>query len=68
MNNCILLKKTAEILFKRNKKNVIQFNIEKTELIHFHLKRTLDLTLAENSIKLYFNKKEKIIKSKTVIK
>jgi hypothetical protein len=67
-NNCILLKKAAEILFKRSRKNVIQFNIKKTELIHFHLKRILNLNLAENSIKLYFSKKEKVIKSKAVIK
>jgi hypothetical protein len=67
-DNCILLKKAAEILFERGRENVIQFDMGKTELIHFHLKRTLDLNLAENSIKLCFGEEEKVIKLKAVVK
>jgi hypothetical protein len=67
-DNCILLKKIADILFKRDKENIIQFNMGKTELIHFYLKRILNLTLTENSIKLCFSKEEKVIKPKAVVK
>jgi hypothetical protein len=67
-DNCILLKKAAEILFERDKENIIQFDMGKTELIHFYLKRTLDLNLTENSIKLCFSEEEKVIKSKAVIR
>jgi hypothetical protein len=43
-NNCILLKRAAEILFERGKENVIQFNMGKTELIYFYLKRIIIIT------------------------
>ncbi len=40
--NCKILKKTAIRIFEKGADNLIQFNPEKTELIHFHSKRNID--------------------------
>jgi len=39
-NNCRKLKQIAEHLVSLGKENAIEFNIGKTELIHFHNKHT----------------------------
>ena len=41
--NCQLLQKLAKDLLIDSKQNCMQFDVNKTELIHFHLKRSLDL-------------------------
>ncbi len=39
--NCKILKKAAIRIFEKEADNLIQFNPEKTELIHFHSKRNI---------------------------
>ncbi len=40
--NCKILKKTVIRIFEKRTNNLIQFNLEKTELIYFHSKRNID--------------------------
>ena len=40
--NCKILKEAAIRIFEKGADNLIQFNSEKTELIHFHSKRNID--------------------------
>jgi len=40
--NCKILKKAVIRIFEKGADNLIQFNPEKTELIHFHSKRNID--------------------------
>src|SRR5207247_8928073 len=41
--NCQLLQKLAEDLLLNLKQNCMQFDVDKTELIYFHSKKSLDL-------------------------
>ena len=62
--NCQLLQKLAEDLLIDLKQNCMQFNVNKIELIHFHLKKFLDL-----KNKLYLVKvEETIFKLKELVK
>ena len=40
--NCKILKEFVIRIFEKGADNLIQFNPEKTELIHFHSKRNID--------------------------
>ncbi len=40
--NCKILKEAAMRFFEKGADNLIQFDLEKTELIHFHSKRNID--------------------------
>ncbi len=40
--NCKILKEAAIRIFEKGANNLIQFNLEKNELIHFHSKRNID--------------------------
>ncbi len=50
--NCQLLQKLAEDLLVEQSQNCMQFDVEKTELIHFHSKRFLDLKDERYSVKI----------------
>src|SRR5436189_1818317 len=50
--NCQLLQKLAEDLLLDSKQNCMQFDVDKTELIHFHAKRSLDLKNELYSVKV----------------
>ena len=39
--NCKILKEAAIRIFEKGANNLIQFNLEKTELIHFHSKKNI---------------------------
>src|SRR5216117_2979008 len=40
--NCLMLKNAAEKLLQLQNQNNIQFNMKKIELIHFHIKKSID--------------------------
>ncbi len=40
--NCKILKEAVIRIFEKEADNLIQFDLEKTELIHFYLKRNID--------------------------
>src|SRR5204863_3404023 len=50
--NCQLLQKLAEELLIDSEQNCMQFDVDKTELIHFHSKRSLDLKSELYSVKV----------------
>ena len=50
--NCQLLQKLAKDLLIDSGQNCMQFDVDKTELIHFHSKRSLDLKDELYSIKI----------------
>src|SRR5204863_1124355 len=50
--NCQLLQKLAEDLLLDSKQNCMQFDVDKTKLIHFHSKRFLDLKNELYSVKV----------------
>src|SRR5437762_2732608 len=62
--NCQLLQKLAENLFLNSKQNCMQFDVDKTELIHFHSKRSLDLKNELYSVKV----EETVFQSKKLVK
>src|SRR5213083_2138729 len=62
--NCQLLQKLAEDLLLDSKQNCMQFDVDKTELIHFHLKRSLDLKNELYSVKV----EKTVFQSKELIK
>ena len=62
--NCQLLQKLAKDLLIDSKQNCMQFDVDKTELIHFHSKRSLDLMNELYSIKV----EQTIFKSKELVK
>src|SRR5436189_1648620 len=62
--NCQLLQKLAENLLLDSKQNCMQFDVDKTELIHFHLKRSLDLKNELYSVKI----RETVFQSKELVK
>src|SRR5436189_6429546 len=62
--NCQLLQKLAEDLLLDLKQNCMQFDVDKTELIHFHSKRFLDLKNELYLIKI----EETTFQSKELIK
>src|SRR5205085_5455645 len=61
---CQLLQKLAEDLLLNSKQNCMQFNVDKTELIHFHSKKFLDLKNELYSVKI----EKTIFQSKKLIK
>jgi len=62
--NCQLLQKLAEDLLLDSKQNCMQFDVDKTELIHFHAKRSLDLKNELYSVKV----EETVFQSKELVK
>ena len=62
--NCQLLQKLAQDLLIKQQNNCMQFDMEKTELIHFHSKRSFDLENEAYSVKI----KDSIIQSKDLVK
>ena len=62
--NCQLLQKLAEDLLLDSKQNCMQFDVDKTELIHFHSKRSFDLKNKLYSVKV----EETVFQSKELIK
>src|SRR5436189_821735 len=62
--NCQLLQKLAEDLLLDSKQNCMQFDVDKTELIHFHSKRSLDLKNKLYSVKV----EETVFQSKELVK
>jgi len=50
--NCQLLQKLAQDLLIKQQNNCMQFDMEKTELIHFHSKRSFDLENEAYSVKI----------------
>src|SRR5205809_4279996 len=62
--NCQLLQKLAEDLLLDSKQNCMQFDVNKTELIHFHSKKSLDLKNELYSVKV----RETVFQSKKLIK
>ena len=62
--NCQLLQKLAKDLFLNSKQNCMQFDVDKTELIHFHSKRFLDLKNELYSVKV----RETIFQPKELVK
>ena|SRR5205823_2464676 len=62
--NCQLLQKLAEDLLLDSKQNCMQFDVDKTELIHFHSKRSFDLKNELYSVKV----EETVFQSKKLVK
>src|SRR5438046_1251371 len=62
--NCQLLQKLAEDLLLNSKQNCMQFDVNKTELIYFHSKRSLDLKNELYSVKV----RETVFQSKELVK
>ena len=62
--NCQLLQKLAQDLLVKQHHNCMQFDMEKTELIHFHSKRFFDLENKTYSVKIG----ESIIQPKSLVK
>src|SRR5205809_5491295 len=62
--NCQLLQKLAENLLLDSKQNCMQFDVDKTELIHFHSKKSFDLKNELYSVKV----KETVFQSKELVK
>src|SRR6266516_7709182 len=62
--NCQLLQKLAEDLLIDLKQNCMQFDVDKTELIYFHSKRSLDLKNELYLVKV----EETIFQSKELVK
>src|SRR6266496_523944 len=62
--NCQVLQKLAEDLLLDSKQNCMQFDVDKTELIHFHSKKSLDLKNELYSVKV----RETVFQSKKLIK
>ena len=62
--NWQLLQKLAKDLLLDSKQNCMQFDVDKTELIHFHSKRFLDLKNELYSVKVG----ETVFQSKKLIK
>ena len=50
--NCVLLQKLAENLLLKQGQNCMQFDTDKIELIHFHLKRNFNLMNEKYSVKI----------------
>src|SRR5436190_19305668 len=62
--NCQLLQKLAQDLLIKQQNNCMQFDMKKTELIHFHSKRSFDLKNEVYSIKIG----DSIIQPKDLVK
>jgi len=62
--NCQLLQKLAENLLLDSKQNCMQFDVDKTELIHFHSKKSLDLKNELDSVKV----RETVFQLKELVK
>ncbi len=60
--NCKILKETTIRIFEKRADNLIQFNPEKTELIHFHSKRNI----SEN-VNIYFSENY-LVEAKPTVK
>src|SRR5205809_6286906 len=62
--HCQLLQKLIEDLLLNSKQNCMQFDVDKTELIHFHSKRFLDLKNELYSVKV----RKTVFQSKELVK
>src|SRR5437773_12373471 len=62
--NSELLQKLAENLLLKQKKNCMQFDTDKIELIHFHSKRNFDSENEKYSVKI----EETVFQSKEIVK
>ena len=62
--NCQLLQNLAEILLLEQEQNCMQFDIDKTELIHFHSKRNLDLKDERFAVKI----EDALVQPKNLVK
>src|SRR5204862_6284964 len=62
--NCQLLQKLTQDLLVKQQNNCMQFDMKKTELIHFHSKRSFDLKNEIYSVKI----RDSIIQSKDLVK
>src|SRR5436190_17127071 len=62
--NCQLLQKLVQDLLVKQHHNCMQFDMEKTELIHFHSKRSFDLENEAYSVKI----EESIVQLKSLVK
>ena len=62
--NCQLLQKLTQDLLVKQQNNCMQFDMEKTELIHFHSKRSFDLKNETYSVKI----RDSIIQPKDLVK
>src|SRR5947207_3363398 len=62
--NCQLSQKLAENLLLDSKQNCMQFDVDKTELIHFHSKRSFDLKNELYSVKV----EKTVFQSKKLVK
>src|SRR6266536_2723848 len=60
--NCKILKESAIRIFEKGAENLIQFDPEKTELIHFHSKRNID-----ENVNIYFSERY-LVKTKPTVK
>ena len=60
--NCKILKKAVIRIFEKGVNNLIQFNPEKTELIHFHSKRNID-----ENVNIYFSENY-LVEAKPTVK
>src|SRR5205814_4007371 len=62
--NCQLLQKLTEDLLLNSKQNCMQFDVDKTELIHFHSKKSFDLKNELYSVKV----EETVFQPKELVK
>jgi len=60
--NCKILKKATIRIFEKGADNLIQFDPEKTELIHFHSKKNID-----KNINIYFSENY-LVEAKPAVK
>ncbi len=60
--NYEILKKTTIRIFEKRANNLIQFNLKKTELIHFHSKRNID-----KNVNIYFSENY-LVEAKPTVK
>jgi len=59
---CKILKEAATRIFKKGADNLIQFNPNKIELIHFHSKRNID-----KNVNIYFSENY-LVEAKSTVK
>ena len=60
--NCKILKEAAIRIFEKGADNLIQFNLKKTELIHFHSKRNIN-----KNVNIYFSENY-LVEAKSTVK
>ncbi len=60
--NCKILKEAVIRIFEKRANNLIQFDLEKTELIHFHSKRNIS-----KNVNIYFSENY-LVEAKPTVK